>query len=133
MNSKNTILSFSPLFKTYFIFLFRDSILLSNENKLAKVKDDKNGKVILLNLKAIDIKKLPIKFKILSIATTMHIGLCIKSNIQQKAYKFDKNISHIDSALDHGFFIGSSNGFVYSSNDPTANNKKGNLLFKGGD
>ena len=41
-SDKVTVLTFSPSFKT-------DSIVLTNDNKVAKVKDDKYGKVILLN------------------------------------------------------------------------------------
>ena len=37
--------------------------MLTNDNKMAKVKDDKHGKVILLSLKAADVKKNMIKLK----------------------------------------------------------------------
>ena len=43
--------------------------MLTNDNKMAKVKDDKHGKVILLSLKAADVKKNMIKLK------------CVKKNI----------------------------------------------------
>lgn len=75
--------------------------MLTNDNKMAKVKDDKHGKVILLSLKAADVKKNMIKLKIttLSIAGSMQVGLCLKSTVHQKAYKFDsKHISKAESA-----------------------------------
>ena len=41
--------------------------MLTNDNKMAKVKDDKHGKVILLSLKAADVKKNMIKLKIITL------------------------------------------------------------------
>jgi hypothetical protein len=39
--SSKALLTFSPLLKT-------DSIVLEKDNKIAKVKDDKNGRIVLL-------------------------------------------------------------------------------------
>lgn len=110
--------------------------MLSNADKLARVKDDKYGKVVLLNVKALDVKKFPVKFKILTMsnAGSIQIGLCLKSIVHQKAYKFDsKHLSILESSPEHGYYVISSNGFIYSSNDPTINSTKVNLLMKVGD
>lgn len=64
-----------------------------SEGKIAKVKDDKAGKVILLSERVMEWKNTPIRIKIvtLSPASSMHVGLCIKNTIIQKHYKFESN------------------------------------------
>ena len=80
-----TALTFSPSFKT-------DSVVLANDNKLAKVKDDKHGKVILLNERVIDFKgTLKVKLAAMAAASQMQLGVCLKSTVSGKSYKFDSN------------------------------------------
>jgi hypothetical protein len=57
---------------------------------VAKVKDDKGGKVVLLTEKALDWKNTPVKFKVaaLSTAISLHIGACLKTQVAQKLFKF---------------------------------------------
>ena len=57
---------------------------------MAKVKDDKGGKVVLLTEKALDWKNTPVKFKVaaLSIASSLQIGACLKTQVAQKLFKF---------------------------------------------
>jgi hypothetical protein len=64
--------------------------MLCAENKVAKVKDEKGGKVVLLNEKALDWKNTPVKFKViaLSTASSLQIGACLKTQIAQKLFKF---------------------------------------------
>lgn len=57
---------------------------------MAKVKDDKGGKVVLLSEKAMDWKSTPVKFKIATLSSTgsIQIGACLKAQVNQKLYKF---------------------------------------------
>ena len=67
-----------------------ESILLSSENKVAKVKDEKGGKVVLLSEKLMEWKNAPVKFKIVNLtaASSIQIGACLKTQVAQKLYKF---------------------------------------------
>lgn len=64
--------------------------MLSNDNKVAKIKDDKGGKVVLLSEKLMEWKNTPVKFKIVNLtaASSIQIGACLKTQISQKLYKF---------------------------------------------
>jgi hypothetical protein len=64
--------------------------VLEKDCRIAKVKDDKNGKVVLINHAAIETKSGPIRFKALSLsaASAVQIGVCLKAQVAQKSYKF---------------------------------------------
>lgn len=64
--------------------------MLDKDCKIAKVKDDKHGKAVLLNHAVIESKSGPIRFKIVALAaaSAMQIGVCLKALVTQKAYKF---------------------------------------------
>lgn len=77
---------------------------------MAKVKDEKGGKVVLLTEKASDWKNSSIKFKIVALSATslIQIGACLKTTVAQKLYKFDSiltinqnQIFIMDILLDH--------------------------------
>ena len=69
---------------------YSDSIVLDKEQKIAKVKDDKNGKTILLNQSVLEHKNNQIRFKITGQMgpSVIQLGLCNKTIITQKQYKF---------------------------------------------
>lgn len=84
------------------------------------MKDDKGGKVVLLSEKAIDWKNTPVKFKIAALSSVgpIQIGACLKAQVAQKLFKFESNhYLYLETNLQHGYFVCSSNGIVYSSND----------------
>ena len=82
-SSKPATLVFSSQFKT-------DSVTLDKEGKNAKVKDDKNGKIVLLNHSVLEHKNTIVKFKItgMGAGSTIQIGICMKPHIGLKQYKF---------------------------------------------
>ena len=63
---------------------------MDKEQKIAKVKDDKNGKTILLNQSVLEHKNNQIRFKITGQMgpSVIQLGLCNKTIITQKQYKF---------------------------------------------
>ena len=63
---------------------------MDKDCKIAKVKDDKNGRVVLINHAVIETKSGPIRFKVVSLsaASTLQIGVCLKAQVAQKSYKF---------------------------------------------
>ena len=63
---------------------------MEKDNKIAKLRDDKNGKICLLNDKIQEMKNQTVKFKVatLSAAASMQIGLCNRPNMAAKAFKF---------------------------------------------
>ncbi len=57
------------------------------------MKDDKNGKVLLLNHPVVEAKSGPIKFKVVSLsaASILHVGVCLKPLLAQKQFKFESS------------------------------------------
>lgn len=103
---------------------------------IAKVKDDKAGKVVLLSHSVPEHKNYPLRFKIttISVGSIVMIGLCNKAHLTQKTFKFDsKTFFNSENNANHGLYVAASNGFVYSSGDSQINGTKNHLSFKTGD
>jgi hypothetical protein len=83
LSSKSAALAFSSQFKT-------DSVTLDKDSRNARVKDDKNGKIVLLSTSVLEHKNNAIKFKITGIGagSSIQVGLCMKPQVSQKQYKF---------------------------------------------
>jgi hypothetical protein len=70
-----------------------DSVVLSGENKVAQLKNDKSGKVVLCNEQIVDGKNCAIKFKILNISNfgIISLGVGVRSIVATKTYKFESS------------------------------------------
>jgi hypothetical protein len=82
-SSKSVVLAFSSQLKT-------ESVVLDKDGKNARVKDDKNGKIVLLNTSVLEHKNNIVKFKVTGIGagSSIQLGLCMKPQVSQKQFKF---------------------------------------------
>jgi hypothetical protein len=72
-------------------------------------------------------------------SSSIHYGFTsnwslLENSSRAKTFQILKYVQdYLESNLQHGYFVASSNGFIYSNNDEASNNTKWALTFKTGD
>jgi hypothetical protein len=106
--------SFDAAFKSYSSLYLSPTITLSETNHIAHQTSSNSGRFVFTNIRATPLVQ-RVVFRVKGLKNWVGLGVGIRSKLKFINYRFERKwLLTVDTAIGHGSYLLSSNGFAWS-------------------